>query len=65
MHNDRYAPITDHLWIVRWVRLDGRDVKHRYYTRLQDAEAFACKLRGANRIARVYVTTTEWEQVSK
>jgi hypothetical protein len=52
------APISGPLFVVRWIRLDGRDVRHRYYRRLHDAKTFATKLRDAGREARIYRTTT-------
>lgn len=61
---DRMTPVDGALYVVRWVRLDGRDVRHRYYRRLIDAKGFQAKLDGVERDARIYLTTTKWQKVA-
>ncbi len=58
----RIAPAPGPLYVVRWIRLDGRDVKHRYFRRRHDARAFQAKLRAAGRDARLYQTPTTWRE---
>lgn len=59
----RLVPVSGPIWVVRWVRLDGRDVRHRYFRRRGDAEALQRKFRAVGREARVYETTTKWREV--
>ncbi len=63
MSASRVAPTVGPLYVVRWIRLDGRDVRHRYYRRQHDAKAFQAKLRAAGREARIYRTPTTWQEV--
>jgi hypothetical protein len=56
--SDRLTPTSSTLWVVRWVRADGRDVKHRYFRRQSDAETFHAKLEG--REAALFSTPTAW-----
>ena len=37
----RLHPRDGRVYVVRWVRTDGRDVKHRFYLRRHDALARA------------------------
>lgn len=64
--NDRLTPRNGTLYIVRWIRDDGRDVKHKYFTRRHDAEQFANKLvdhgKDTDDVA-IFTTTTTWEEV--
>ncbi len=64
MKAPRIAPTPGPLFVVRWIRLDGRDARHRYYRRRHDAEAFATKLSTAGRDARLYRTTTAWQETA-
>lgn len=61
----RTAPRNGELYAVRWVRTDGRDVKHRYFRRWTDALTFAQKLRSYGKRPRVYVTDTTWTEVAR
>lgn len=56
-----HRPTDGPLYAVRWLREDGRDIKHRYYRRRTDADAFLTKLRAAGRHAELYRTDTIWE----
>ncbi len=58
----RIAPTPGALYVVRWIRRDGRDACHRYYRRQHDAKAFATKLRDAGRESRIYRTPTTWKE---
>ncbi len=58
----RIAPVDGALYVVRWVRLDGRVVKHRYFRRRHDAKAFQLKLHKVSREARLYKTAATWQE---
>lgn len=57
------TPKNGTLYVVRWVRLDGRVIKHRHFTRQHDAQQFLDKVRAAGRQAAMYRSRTDWEQV--
>lgn len=50
------------LYVVRWVRADGRDVQHRYYRRRADANRFLLALLRVERHAALYVSDTTWRE---
>ncbi len=62
--SSRLTPSAGALYVVRWVRLDGRDVRHRYYRRHRDAHAFAAKLASVGREARIYRTNVTWQETA-
>lgn len=57
---DRLTPTSPHLYVVRWIRTDGRDVKHKHFTRETDARAFHTKLTGLGKTAAIFSTPTTW-----
>lgn len=59
----RLAPSDGPLYVVRWIRLDGRDARHRYFRRRHDAEAFQQKLVATGRDTRLFQTSTAWVEV--
>lgn len=64
MTSPQIRPAAGALYVVRWVRLDGRDAKHHYYRRLHDAQSFKARLVAAGREARIFRTQTRWEEES-
>ncbi len=61
MTADRLRPRSRRLWLVRWVEVSGRNVRHRYYTRHHDASRFLDTLQDHGRDAELYLTRVEWE----
>lgn len=59
----RLVPRDGPLYVVRWIRKDGRDVRHRYYRRYAQAAAFALTLRSRGRQCRLFETETNWQDV--
>lgn len=55
-------PRNGRLHVVRWVRADGRDVRHRYYRRVVDARNFLDRLRASGREAAMFSTSVTWER---
>ena len=58
--NARLTPTSRQLYIVRWIREDGRDVRHKHFTRENDARAFLARLQGYGKDAALFTTNTEW-----
>ena len=58
----RLLPRAERLYVVRWVRRDGRCVKHRTYTRRYDAERFYRRLRDGGWAVEMFSTPTEWSR---
>ncbi len=62
--NPRLTPSNGPLHVVRWIRDDGRDVKHRYFRRDTDASAFVRKLiangKRPNDVAHFTTETAVW-----
>ena len=58
------TPSRGSLYVVRWIRADGRNAKHRYFRRRHDAHAFLTRLRDGGWTAELYRTNTEWERSS-
>lgn len=59
---DRRIPPSKKLHVVRWVRADGRDVKHRYFTREYDAVMFANRLRKVGKDPLTLRTNVDWQR---
>lgn len=57
---NQLKPHDGNLWVVRWVRADGRTIKHRYYRREHDARAFYFKLLEVGRDVAVFRSATGW-----
>ena len=61
----RLTPTDGPLHVVRWVREDGRDIKHRYFRRTTDADTFATKLIANGKHpgdVATFTTTTAWSR---
>ena len=58
-------PRNGGLWVVRWIRTDGRNAKHRYFRRRADARVFAARLRSLGKPVRVYLTETKWLETAE
>lgn len=63
MPTDRLTPTSPQLYIVRWIRDDGRDVKHKHFTREHDARAFLAKLHRFEKTAALFTTRTDWQPI--
>lgn len=61
MSNNRLTPTSRQLHVVRWIREDGRDVKHKHFTREQDARAYLARLQGFGKEAALFTTRTDWK----
>lgn len=60
----RLTPRTAELFAVRWIREDGRDVKHRLFTRHHNAVAYAKKIAGYGKAAEVFrAPVGDWARV--
>lgn len=57
------VPRSGSLFVVRWVRNDGKVVKHRYYRRRADAEAFALRLSQGGWYVEMFRADTTWTGV--
>lgn len=64
MPTNRLAPTSTQLYVVRWIRDDGRDVKHKHFTREHDARAFLDKLHGYGKEAALFATPAKWRAVA-
>jgi hypothetical protein len=67
MRRDNPAPLrprTPRLWIVRWVREDGSETRHRIYMTRHAATRFLRALLADGREAAMFSTPVEWERVS-
>jgi hypothetical protein len=61
----RLSPRATTLYAVRWVRRDGREIRHRYFTREADARAYESKLVRRGRPAQTFrAPVGGWEPVS-
>lgn len=54
-------PSTSRLFTVRWIREDGRNAKHKHFSRAADAVDFHRKLVGLGKTAAIYTTAVQWE----
>lgn len=57
----RLIPQEGELFVVRWLRQDGRDVRHKYFRRRHDAQAFAARL---DRFGKTYAIFSTWARWS-
>jgi hypothetical protein len=61
---DRLAPRASAVYVVRFVRQDGRDVKHRYFARRHDAQVYADKITGYGKRPHIFTATvSEWREI--
>jgi len=60
----RLHPRDGRVYVVRWVRTDGRDVKHRFYLRRHDALARAERLRRWGKDVAVYESPVAWQEAT-
>jgi uncharacterized membrane protein len=56
----RLRPRDGELHVVRWIRSDGREVRHRYFRRRRDAERLCAWLEGLAMPCQIFSTTTRW-----
>ena len=63
MSANRLTPNDGPLYVVRWIRDDGRDVKHRYFRRESDATRFLAKLRAVGKPSALYAAPATWERL--
>lgn len=61
MPTNRLTPTSPQLYVVRWLREDGRDVKHKHFTREHDARAFLHRLQAFGKEAALFTTRTDWK----
>jgi hypothetical protein len=57
-------PSADRVWIVRWVREDGRDTKHRMFLRRHPARTFCARLRANGKDVANFTSDTTWKAAS-
>jgi len=63
--NDHAAPLKPtarQLWIVRWIREDGTETRHRVFLRRHPAQRFLTALVDGGREAAMFSTPTTWEE---
>ncbi len=60
----RLRPPDGSVWVVRWVRNDGRDAVHRFYLRRHDALARAERLRSWGKDVAVYESPVAWQEAT-
>lgn len=54
-------PQTTRLYVVRWIREDGRNAKHKHFSRAAQAADFHRKLAEAGKTTAIYTTPVQWE----
>lgn len=60
---DHAAPLKPRgrrVWIVRWVRADGRETVHKIYMRRHPAERFCRRLKRSGREAEIFTSAVDW-----
>lgn len=63
MTDDHAAPLKPgarRLWIVRWIREDGTETRHRIFLRQHAAQRFHAKLLDHGREAALFSTSATW-----
>jgi len=60
----RLRPPDGRVFVVRWVRNDGRDVVHRFYLRRHAAVARAERLRRWGKDVAVFESPAAWRETS-
>lgn len=55
-------PGTARVWIVRWVRADGTETRHRTFLRRHPAQRFLAALLDHGRTAGLFSTAATWEK---
>lgn len=56
-------PRSGPLYVVRWIRLDGRNAKHRYFRRRTDAARFLKRLQDGGWDAAMFHTVAGWREI--
>jgi len=67
MSIDHAAPLkprTRRVWIVRWVRADGHETRHRVYLTRHHAARFHDVLLDGGRDAAMFTTDVDWHEVN-
>jgi len=65
--NDHAAPLkpsAPRLWIVRWVRADGTETRHRTFLRRHHAQRHLATLLDHGRTAGMFGTRATWQEES-
>lgn len=62
---DQLRPRAGTLYVVRWIRLDGRNIKHKYFRRPADAHDFLNKLHQGGWTAELFVSSTAWRRAPR
>jgi hypothetical protein len=55
-------PATRWIYIVRWVRVDGRETRHRIFMQRPAAQVFLLALLADGRDAALFVTAATWTE---
>jgi len=63
-HAAPLKPRARRLWIVRWVREDGTETRHRVYLQRFSAQRFLTALVEDGRDAAMFSTSATWEEGS-
>jgi len=67
MIGDHAAPLkpsSRRIWIVRWIREDGTETRHRVYLQRFSAQRFLTALQADGRAAAMFSTSATWEEES-
>jgi len=67
MTDDHAAPLkpsSRRIWIVRWIREDGTETRHRVYLQRFSAQRFLTTLLDHGRTAGMFSTPATWEEES-
>jgi len=56
-------PRDGNLFVVRWIRADGTETRHRYFRRLHDAYLWHERLVEQGREAGIFSSATIWSEV--
>jgi hypothetical protein len=61
-HAAPLKPSAPRVWIVRWVRADGTETRHRVYLQRYAAQRFHAMLLDDGRDVALFSTSATWEQ---
>lgn len=57
---DDLTPPNGTIYVVRWIRADGRDTKHKYFRRSHDAQTFHDRLHAGGWTVATFTSDTKW-----
>jgi len=63
-HPAPLKPSAPRLWIVRWVRADGLETRHRVFLRRHPAQRHLARLLDHGRTAALFTTAVSWKEES-